>query len=197
MNAQTYDRKSFSQLHGGSMSRRSALRGLGGGAAALALVASSRVASVVAQEAPPSAMPSLFTQWAAAWTVDPAGVADLHAEDAVLEDVATGVVYDGADAIRAHIEEIRAGLPDAEMTVTTGFVGDAHAVLEYVFSGTYTGQLPGLPPGGGQPVTVRGVALFELADRKIVREAHYYDAYAFLIQLGVLPAPGAAASPTP
>lgn len=197
MNAVTHDRRSWSQLLGGSVSRRTALRGLSSGTAALVLASGSRPGHVVAQDATPSAMSPLITEWAAAWTGDPAGVANLHADDAVLEDVATGAVFEGADAIRAHIEEIRAGLPDADMTVSSGFIGDDHAALEYVFSGTYTGQLPGLFPGSGQPVTVRGAALFELKAGRIVREAHYYDAYAFLIQLGALPAPSAVATPTP
>ncbi|MGH2616693.1 MAG: ester cyclase [Thermomicrobiales bacterium] len=194
MNGLTSKIGSRSQRRHGGMSRRVALRGLG--TAALILAANSRGGGVLAQDASPAAVPSLFTDWAAAWSVDPAAGAGLYAADAVLEDVATGVAYSGPEGIVAHIAEIRAGLPDAMMTVSNGFVGDDHAMLEYVFDGTYTGQLPGLPAGTGQPVTIRGAALFELMDDLIVREAHYYDAYAFLVQLGVLPAPGAAATPT-
>ena len=43
-----------------------------------------------------------------------------------------------------------------------------------------------------RPVSNRVAALLELADGKVVREVHYWDLYAALIQIGALPAPSAA-----
>jgi hypothetical protein len=65
-----------------------------------------------------------------------------------------------------------------------------------VYGGTYAGSLPGLPPGAGQPFAVRGTAIFELQGGKIRRSASYFDFYSLLVQLGVLPAPEAAATPS-
>ena len=43
-----------------------------------------------------------------------------------------------------------------------------------------------------------GDSVFELTDGKIRRYTEYWDAYAFLVQLGALPAPGTApATPMP
>jgi hypothetical protein len=72
----------------------------------------------------------------------------------------------------------------------------ACAAIEYVVTGTYTGQFPGLPPGGGQPFTIRAVSILEL-DRSTIRaEREYYDVYAFLVAIEALPAPAAAGTPT-
>ena len=57
------------------------------------------------------------------------------------------------------------------------------------------GVYAGLPTGSGQTVTLPGAVIFELEGDRIRREAHYYDAYTLLVQLGVLPAPGMEATP--
>ena len=58
------------------------------------------------------------------------------------------------------------------------------------------GAIPGLPPGSGQTVTLRGAVIFELADGMITRESHYYDVYVLLVQIGALPAPEMEGTPT-
>jgi len=178
------------------LSRRSALRGLGGVTVAALLAAGPQADRVMAQAATPSAMEPRFSEWAAGWaavwTSDPAGVADVYAANVVGDDFATGEHFDGADAIRSHIESFHANFSDLEITVTSGFLCEDRAALEFLVSGTYSGQ----PEGNGTPVSNRVAALFELEDGKIVREAHYWDVYAFLIEIGALPAPGAA-TPTP
>ena len=50
--------------------------------------------------------------------------------------------------------------------------------------------IQGLPPGSGEPVTVRSVHVYELGDGTVRRQTVYFDAYGVLVQLGVLPAPG-------
>src|SRR5215213_5377941 len=88
------------------LTRRSALRGLGGVTVAALLAAGPQSDPVMAQAATPSAMEPLFSEWAAAWaavwTSDPAGVADVYADNVVGDDYATGEHFEGADAIRAH-----------------------------------------------------------------------------------------------
>jgi steroid delta-isomerase-like uncharacterized protein len=170
------------------LTRRSALRGLGGVTVAALLAAGPQADRVMAQAATPSDLDPFFSEWAAIWTTNPAGVADLYADNVVGDDYATGEHFEGADAIRAHIESFHANFSDLEVTVTSGFLCEDRAALEFLVSGTYTGQ----PEGNGTPVSNRVAALFELADGKIVRESHYWDVYAFLINIGVLPAPGAA-----
>jgi len=119
----------------------------------------------MAQAATPSALDPLFTAWAAAWSGDLARVADIYAPNFVGDDFASGEHFEGADAVRSHIQTIHAGIPDVKFTVTSGFICGDRAALEYDFSGTFSGQRVSIPIA----------ALFELADGKIVREAHYYD----------------------
>ncbi|MGH2560270.1 MAG: nuclear transport factor 2 family protein [Thermomicrobiales bacterium] len=197
MKAETLVRSSHIPVPRGSFSRRVALRRLGGGLAAVSIAGTGfRTAPAAAQEGTPVALPPFLEEWVAAWSSgDTPRVAALYAEDAVLEDVATGASYHGPDEIAAHAAELATGLPDGAYDPSNGFIADDSAAIEFTYAGTYTGQLPGLPTGAGQAVSLRGATLFELANGKIRREAHYYDAYGFLIQLGVLPTPGAAATP--
>ena len=81
--------------------------------------------------------------------------------------------------------------------MTSGFVAGDRAVVEWVVSGTYSADFPGLPPAAGQRFSFQGASVFELADGKIRRYTEYWDAYVFLVQLGALPAPGTAGTPTP
>src|SRR5215204_6153632 len=55
--------------------------------------------------------------------------------------------------------------------------------------------LAGLPPAADHPFSFQGVSGFEMTEGKIPRDTEYWDAYAFLVQLGALPAP-AASTPT-
>jgi steroid delta-isomerase-like uncharacterized protein len=171
------------------------LRGLGGATVAALLAAGPHADRVVAQDATPGATEPLFSEWVAAWSGDTARVAGIYADDVVGVDYADGERFEGADEIRSHIEGLNAGYSDLKITVASGFLCGNRAALEYVFSGTYIGQQAGQPAGSGRPVSTNNVALFELADGKIVRETHYYDYYAVLKQIGVLPAPGAASTP--
>jgi steroid delta-isomerase-like uncharacterized protein len=93
------------------------------------------------------------------------------------------------EEIAAHIVDEFAGFPDHAYELLTAFVAEDRAAAEFRWTATYMGEYPGLPPGTGQAVSLRGAVFIELAEGKIRREAHYYDAYTLLVQLGVLPAP--------
>jgi hypothetical protein len=114
----------------------------------------------------------LFSDWAAAWTTDPARVAVVYAANAVGDDFATGEHFEGTDAIRSHIETLHSILGDLKITLSSGFICGNQGALEYVVSGIYTSPQAA---GNGQPVSFRIAALFGLADGKIVREAHYWN----------------------
>jgi len=151
--------------------------------------------STAAQEATPGTLPAPIEDWLNVWAVDPAGADTLYAADAILEDMAAGAAFHGLAEIKPHIEAEFAGFPDHTYEVTSAFVSGDRAAAEIVFTGTYTGTYAGLPPGTGQAVSLRVAVFIELAGDQIRREAHYYDSYSFLVQLGLLPAPGAEATP--
>lgn len=179
------------------LSRRVALARLSAGGLGVALatcrlpVAAQGATPPVAAELPPVLQEFIAAQEAR----DLDRLLALHAEDAVVEEVPTGIVYEGRDAIRGYFETFYAAFPDATMRYANVFASDAWAGAEWTFSGTYTGQLPDLPPGEGQPLTVRGVDIIELAGDQVRGGRVYYDLYGFLVQLGVLPPPAAATPP--
>jgi steroid delta-isomerase-like uncharacterized protein len=179
------------------VSRRVALARLGAGGLGVAL--SPRRSSATAQDATPpiaARLPPVLRAFIAAQEArDLDRLLALHAEDAVVEEVPTGVVYAGRDAIRGYFETFYAAFPDATMHYTNAFAAEAWAGAEWTFSGTYTGQLPDLPPGAGQPLTIRGVDIVAFAGDRVRGGRVYYDLYGFLVQLGVLPPPAAATPP--
>jgi steroid delta-isomerase-like uncharacterized protein len=159
-------------------------------------------APTVAQEASPAASPAALPPLLAAWATavnsgDVDQVLALYTDDALWEEVAIGLAAQGPDEIGAHLDRLFTAVPDITFDVTGGFVAGDRAVVEWVVSGTYTSDFPGLPPAAGQHFSFRGASVFELADGKIRRYTEYWDAYVFLVQLGALPAPGTAATPTP
>jgi steroid delta-isomerase-like uncharacterized protein len=152
-----------------------------------------------AQEATPMVAPEMLPpfvqQWVVVWAEDPSQVATLYSDESVIEYVASGEVFQGQDEIHDLIAGEFAAFSDLRYDIRSAFVAGDWAAVEVEFSGTYTGTYPGLPPGTGQPVRLRGAVVFELEGDMIRREAHYADAYGFLIQLGALPAPEMAGTP--
>src|SRR4051794_41912875 len=158
--------------------------------------------SVTAQEATPAVSPTalspLLNEWLAAFNAeDTERLLGLYTDDAVWEEVAIGLDDRGPDQIRAHLERLFTASPDITYEVTSDFVADDRAVLEWVVTGTYNADFPGLPPATGQPFSFRGASIFTLADGKISHYTEYWDAYTFLVQLGALLAPAAAGTSTP
>jgi hypothetical protein len=66
------------------------------------------------------------------------------------------------------------------------------AMAELVLPAERRSPLAALPPAADPPFSFRGVSGFEMTEGKIPRDTEYWDAYAFLVQLGALPAPGTA-----
>ena len=177
------------------VSRRTALRASGGVAAALALRG---VGGTLAQDATPAGMPPQIVQdWIAAWNSDDptTNVAALYTADALYDDVPTGLTNvalgtDVAGFVRSFVEQIS----DIEVTLRSGFGSGDWAAAEWDFRFSYTGQLPGLPAGTGQPIEWHGATIYELEGEKIRRSADYYDNTGLLAAVGLLAPP--AATPT-
>lgn len=182
----------------GGVSRRTALRSLGGGGLA-ALIATARVGSAGAQDATPESaaegLPQVVQDWTAAWNSgDPAGnLPPLYAADGVYEDVPSGQSATG-EGIAGYLTEILAGESDVAVEPVGGFGTDAFAILEYTFSATNQGIIEGAPVG--TPFSVRVATLFELADGLIQRSADYYDVASIEADLGAAPAAATPAAAT-
>jgi steroid delta-isomerase-like uncharacterized protein len=130
--------------------------------------------------------PAPVDAWAAAWAErDPAKIAALYAEDAVLsEAVIDGDRREGRAAIEEWLEANFAGFPDLALAPRSVFVspdGDA-AAIEWTYTGTYTGQIPGLPPGNGLTISIPGASVLHYRDGLIVEDTMYYDRATFEAQ---------------
>jgi len=181
-------------------SRRRLVRNLGGGALAT-LLAAGPVGGLAAREtttgelpATPGAMPAFFEDFLGAWAEaaaagDASLVIPFYGDEAVLEDVPMNLVFTGPAQIEPFLVGFFGNYSDASVTWRSVFATEDRAAAEVLFTGRYTGQIPGLPPGTGQELTTRSVHVYELGDGAIVRQSLYFDANGFLIQLGVLPAP--------
>ena len=86
------------------LTRRSALRGLGGVTVAALLAAGPQADRVMAQLLLPAHGSILLRMGRWLGRPNPAGVADFYAANVVGDDFATGEHFEGADEIRAHIE---------------------------------------------------------------------------------------------
>ncbi len=144
----------------------------------------------------------LMDRWVAAWNAhDPQRVASFYTEDAVVESGFAGeVVARGRDQIAdGFVAGNFAAIPDWRFETRSAHATADRVVWEWTFSGTYTGRFEGLPPGTGQPVSFRGLSLYELRDGLIARKVFYTDDLTLLEQLGfvLVPPEGTPAAGTP
>ena len=168
------------------------------GGSLTAVLAPPTARSVAARSSTPTsdATSPILQEWAEAWSEhdDGSRLAALYAENGTHEEVPSGTLFSGPQAIAGYAQSHFLAFPDVMLELESAFAAGDQAAAEFVYAGTYEGSLPGLPAGSGQPFSVRGAAIFELQDGKILRSASYFDFYGLLIQLGVLPAPGSSAS---
>jgi steroid delta-isomerase-like uncharacterized protein len=178
--------------------RRRFLGGLLAGSVT-AVLAAPGVRSAVARSSTPAtgATPPILQEWAEAWSEHDDGtqLAALYTDNGTHEEVPSGTVFSDPQAIAGYAQSHFLAFPDVMLELESAFAAGDRAAAEFVYAGTYEGSLPGLPPGGGQPFSLRGAAIFDLQDGRILHSASYFDFYGLLIQLGVLPAPGSAATP--
>jgi steroid delta-isomerase-like uncharacterized protein len=124
-----------------------------------------------------------------AWSSHDASVVDqLFAEQGVYEDVAAGQTFRGRDAIKGFLKQNFAAIPNFKVAVTKVFSTGGLIACEWAMSGTQTGDLPDLP-ATGKSFRVRGASVAQVQDGRIVHWTDYYDMFALLQQLGVLPNP--------
>lgn len=141
-------------------------------------------------------MPAVGRRWVTVWQDDPSQVNALYyTADAVIEDVPSGTRTTGRDAIRQAVQADYTSFPGHTYGVRSAFAVGVRAAAGIVFRGTYTGTYPGLPPGSGQAVELRGALIFDLANGKVVREAEYYDSATLAAQVSQAPAGTPEATP--
>jgi steroid delta-isomerase-like uncharacterized protein len=100
------------------------------------------------------------------------------------ELVATGQVFDGADAVRQYYAASRAAFPDQRNVVHALHHADDAIIAEFDLLGTHRGEFLGAAPTG-RSFTCGMCAVFLFQGDRIVCERVYFDAATILRQLGL------------
>ena len=91
----------------------------------------------------------------------------IYAEDAILEDVAEGASYKGLAEIKQSLHDDITYAPDVTVKIVSILVVGNRGVLEWVWSGTQTGDIPGLMPATGKKFSIKGLSIFEFEGDRI------------------------------
>jgi steroid delta-isomerase-like uncharacterized protein len=109
---------------------------------------------------------------------DPVAAASLYAPDGIHEEVATGQVRTGRDAIAAGLAHFFAAFPDATWETADPYWGTDGAAVTYTLNGTLRSRFGPFEPRG-QQLQLRGVHVLKLAGSAIARSSDYWDAGTF------------------
>jgi steroid delta-isomerase-like uncharacterized protein len=116
---------------------------------------------------------------------DAAALAADYADDAVIESPIAGV-HTGGAAEQALTAVFTAFL-DRKMRTESLLIDGDRVAQVWAIEGTHIGEFLGLPPTG-KPFRHTAVFLYELRNRRIVRERRIYDFTGLLVQIGVMKA---------
>jgi len=97
-----------------------------------------------------------------------------YAEDAVVEGSMFPKPFVGRAAIAARIGAEMLAFPDLRVGMTNRVVHGNQVTVEWVATGTHTGDFPGFP-ASGRSFSIPGVTVVIRECGKIVRESLYYD----------------------
>jgi|SRR6185295_6665048 len=117
--------------------------------------------------------------------LDAAALAADYAEDAVIESPSTG--KHGRRDAEKSLRVIFNAFLDLTMTVDDVVIDGDRVVTVHSVEGTHMQELFGIAPTG-KPFSMSMAFIYELRDRKIVREQRIYDFTGVLIQIGVMKA---------
>lgn len=131
--------------------------------------------------------------WEAFNQKDAAKAASYYAENAVLADYGA----EKPDSGRAQIQQMWQGyitaFPDGHVTIEGEVAHGDMVVLRWHGTGTNTGPFMEMP-ATNKRVEDHGCSVYHIADGKILHEWQYWDRAGFMMQLGMMPRPGAGAA---
>ncbi len=104
-------------------------------------------------------------------------------EHAVVEDSMYPHAFAGREAIMARKSVGMTAVPGLKISVTNRIVRGNQLTVEWVASGTHTGDFPGLS-ASGRSFSIPGVTVVVRRNGKIIRESLYYDMAEVQHQLG-------------
>ncbi|MGA1811318.1 ester cyclase [Frondihabitans sp. 4ASC-45] len=105
------------------------------------------------------------------------------------------VVADGREANRAFWKNFFAGLPDVVVTMEDVIVSGDRVVGRFVYRGTHTGDLLGIPATGAA-VEMRSIDIWRVANGLLVEHWDELNLMEVFQQVGVLPQLGGSEAAT-
>lgn len=96
----------------------------------------------------------------------------------------------GFESYMGVLAMMRGAMPDVHWTAEEMISEDNKVMVRFNMEGTNAGSFMGMP-ATGRKVCVTAMNIYEFADGKIIREHGLPDLFSMLMQLGVIPAPGA------
>lgn len=102
-------------------------------------------------------------------------------------------VADGREANRQFWTAFFTGLPDLRVTMEDLVVAGDRVVGRFVYRGTHTGNLLGIP-AGGQPVEMRSIDIWRVRDGMFAEHWDELNLMQVFQQVGALPPLGAPAA---
>jgi steroid delta-isomerase-like uncharacterized protein len=97
-----------------------------------------------------------------------------YAENAIVEDSMYDQPFVGRAAIISRKNVGMAAIPDLQINVLNRVAQNQQVMVEWVASGTHTGDFPNLP-ASGRSFSIRGVTVVVRENGQIVRESIYYN----------------------
>jgi steroid delta-isomerase-like uncharacterized protein len=117
---------------------------------------------------------------------DAAALAADYADDAVIESPIAGV-HTGGLAAEQALRAVFEAFLDRKMRTESLMIDGDRVAQVFAIEGTHIGEFLGLPPTG-KPFRHTAVFVYELRNRRIVRERRIYDFTGLLVQIGVMKA---------
>ncbi len=122
----------------------------------------------------------------AAWNAhDVEKIATFYTDDCIKEDIAIGKSTRGKKEMKALITGAFTSMPDMNIKLVTIFDSGNSAATEWIMSGSYSNDYPGMSPATGKNFSVRGATIMELHNGKISRTSDYWNFASFLQQVGL------------
>jgi steroid delta-isomerase-like uncharacterized protein len=136
----------------------------------------------------PSEMTALIHRWVAeVWNGGNLDrIPDYMASEYVLHVQNGPEEVRGPDGFSAFCREIRATLPDLNVTIGDVLVQSDKCAWRFWITGTQRGPLNGIP-ASGKPVAFGGIVMSRFADDRWVEDWVCWDVFGILQQIGAVP----------
>ena len=116
----------------------------------------------------------LIENEAAGWSRNMDRLLSSYTDDVVYEDPGIGLMLRGKEQVRTFAQPYFDAFPDLKAIITSTLVSGNRAASEWRFTGTQTGDLPGMP-AANQKMDVRGASVYQFEGGKIKHKVDYLD----------------------